>query len=44
MIENKGTFARINDNTKEIIVATNPNIEGEATMYLARLIKPLNVK
>lgn len=31
--------------TKEIIVATNPNIEGEATaMYLARLIKPLGIK
>lgn len=30
---------------KEIIVATNPNIEGEATaMYLARLIKPLGIK
>ena len=40
----KELLARINDNTKEIIVATNPNIEGEATaMYLARLIKPLNV-
>lgn len=30
---------------KEIIVATNPNIEGEATaMYLAKLIKPLGIK
>lgn len=29
----------------EIIVATNPNVEGEATaMYLARLIKPLGIK
>ncbi|HEU5001961.1 MAG TPA: recombination mediator RecR [Actinomycetota bacterium] len=29
----------------EIIVATNPNVEGEATgMYLARLITPLGVK
>jgi recombination protein RecR len=29
----------------EVIVATNPNIEGEATaMYLARLIGPLGVK
>lgn len=29
----------------EIIVATNPNVEGEATaMYLSRLIKPLGVK
>jgi len=31
--------------TREIIVATNPDVEGEATaMYLARLIKPLGIK
>ena len=31
--------------TKELIVATNPNIEGEATaIYLSKLIKPLGVK
>lgn len=30
---------------KEIIMATNPTVEGEATaMYLSRLIKPLGVK
>ena len=30
---------------KELIVATNPNIEGEATaMYIARLIKPAGIK
>lgn len=30
---------------KEIILATNPNLEGEATaMYLAKLIKPSGVK
>ena len=30
---------------REVIVATNPDVEGEATaMYLARLIKPLGVK
>jgi recombination protein RecR len=29
---------------REVIVATNPNIEGEATaMYLARLLKPLGL-
>ena len=29
---------------KEVIVATNPDVEGEATaMYLARLLKPLGV-
>ena len=33
-----------NDTVKEIIVATNPNIEGEATaMYLTKLIKPLGI-
>ncbi len=30
---------------KEVIMATNPNVEGEATaMYIARLLKPLGVK
>lgn len=30
---------------KEIILATNPDIEGEATaMYLARLVKPLGIR
>jgi recombination protein RecR len=29
----------------EVILCTNPNIEGEATaMYLARLLKPLGIK
>lgn len=33
------------DGITEVILATNPNIEGEATaMYLARLIEPLNVR
>ena len=30
---------------KEVIIATNPNIEGEATaMYISKLIKPLGIK
>lgn len=30
---------------KEVILATNPNIEGEATaMYIARLVKPIGVR
>jgi len=30
---------------KEVVIATNPTVEGDATaMYLARLIKPLEVK
>ena len=34
-----------NDTVKEIIVATNPSIEGEATaMYLSRLIKPFGIR
>lgn len=34
-----------NDDVEEIIVATNPNIEGEATaMYIARLLKPTGIK
>ena len=42
----KGLLARIStDQISEVIVATNPNVEGEATaMYLARLISPLGVK
>jgi len=39
-------LARLADSeVKEIIVATNPTVEGEATaMYLSRLIKPLGIK
>lgn len=34
-----------NNKIEEIIIATNPNSEGETTaMYLSRLLKPLNVK
>jgi recombination protein RecR len=41
----KELLARIDENVKEIIVATNPTVEGEATaMYISRLIKPLGVK
>jgi len=30
---------------REVLLATNPNLEGEATaMYLARLIQPLGVR
>lgn len=33
------------NNIAEVIIATNPTTEGEATaLYLARLIKPLNIK
>jgi recombination protein RecR len=34
-----------NDLIKEIILATNPNLEGEATaMYISRLVAPLGIK
>lgn len=33
------------ENIREIIMATNPTVEGEATdMYIARLLKPLGIK
>lgn len=33
------------ENIQEVIVATNPDVEGEATaMYIANLLKPLGVK
>ncbi len=34
-----------NNDVEEVIIATNPNIEGEATaMYIARLLKPAGIK
>ena len=41
----KGLLDRIGTDVTEVILATNPNVEGEATaIYLARLLKPLGVK
>jgi len=41
----KGLLSRISGGVSEVILATNPNVEGEATaIYLARLLKPLGVK
>lgn len=42
----KELLARLNsDIVKEVIMATSPTVEGEATaMYLAKLIKPLGIK
>lgn len=40
----KGLLSRL-DGVKEVILATNPDVEGEATaMYIARLLKPLGIK
>lgn len=45
-IKIKDLLDRVADgNVEEIIMATNPTVEGEATaMYIARLLKPLGVK
>ena len=42
----KELLARLGDGTvKEVIMAMNPTVEGEATaMYLAKLIKPMGIK
>lgn len=41
----KELLARLDESVKEVIVATNPTVEGEATaMYISRLIKPLGIK
>ncbi len=41
----KELLARVNDGVEEVIMATNPDVEGDATaMYIARLLKPLGVK
>ena len=40
----KELLARLDGTVKEVIVATNSDVEGEATaMYIARLVKPLGV-
>ena len=42
----KELLARLNnDEVKEVIMATNPTVEGEATaMYISKLLKPLGIK
>jgi recombination protein RecR len=42
----KGLLTRVGTNgVDEVILATNPTVEGEATaLYLARLLKPLGVR
>lgn len=40
----KELISRMNGEIREVIVATNPNIEGEATaMYISKILKPLEV-
>ncbi|MCF6097591.1 recombination mediator RecR [Thermovorax subterraneus] len=41
----KELLARVSSGVKEVIIATNPDVEGEATaLYIARLLKPLGLK
>ena len=42
----QGLLSRVGDGAvEEVILATNPTVEGEATaLYLARLLKPLGVR
>ena len=42
----KGLLGRVGEGSvEEVILATNPTVEGEATaLYLARLLKPLGVR
>jgi recombination protein RecR len=41
----KELLARLSDDVTEVILATNPTIEGDATaLYLAKLIKPLGIR
>jgi recombination protein RecR len=41
----KELMTRLDESITEVIIATNPTVEGEATaMYLSRLIKPLGIK
>ncbi len=40
----KELLTRLDDSVKEVIVATNPDVEGEATaMYLNKLVRPFGV-
>ena len=42
----RGLLTRVGEGgVNEVVLATNPNVEGEATaLYLARLLKPLGVR
>ena len=46
LVDNAGLIKRVRaGSVQEVIIATNPNVEGEATaLYLARLLKPLGVR
>ncbi|MEO8432028.1 MAG: recombination mediator RecR [Acidobacteriota bacterium] len=44
-IDVSGLLARVGPDVREVILATNPNVEGEATaLYIARRLKPLGLR
>ena len=44
-IESEGLLRRVTPEVKEVILATNPNVEGEATaLYIARKLKSSGVR
>ncbi len=44
-IDTAGLVARVTPEVREVVIATNPNVEGEATaLYLARRLKPTGVR
>ena len=41
----KELLARLTPDVEEVILATNPDVEGEATAsYISRLLKPMGIK
>jgi recombination protein RecR len=44
-IDTAGLVRRVTPDVREVILATNPNVEGEATaLYIARRLKPTGVR
>jgi recombination protein RecR len=44
-IDGEGLLRRVTPQVREVILATNPNVEGEATaLYIARKLKPTGVR
>ena len=44
-IDVAGLVSRVTSEVREVVIATNPNVEGEATaLYLARRLKPSGVR
>jgi recombination protein RecR len=44
-IDVEGLVSRVTSEVREVVIATNPNVEGEATaLYLARRLKPSGVR